>query len=93
MLVIVLSPVTCCREECKHIQDNNGYLVCDDYQVGLVFSNSETVFALTATQPIDKYSGQWQDVGDSSKSHRAAGISLATADTTSTYLLYIFLNR
>lgn len=55
------------REECKYIQDGSGYLVCDDYQVGLVFNNYDSVFALTASQPLDKYSDQWKSSDSSAK--------------------------
>lgn len=57
----------CCREECKYVQDSSGYLVCDDYQIGLIFSNSDPVFALTATQPLDKYIDQWRSSDSSSR--------------------------
>ena len=55
------------REECKYMQDGSGYLVCDDYQVGLVFNNHDSVFALTASQPLDKYSDQWKSSNSSTK--------------------------
>jgi len=71
------------EDEAVFIQDGRGYLVSDDYQVGLVLDHVDTVFALTKSQPLDKYSGQWSALSclatpQSSRSSIPASSNLST---------------
>ncbi|XP_065911817.1 uncharacterized protein [Dysidea avara] len=70
--------------EATHIQDGRGYLVSDDYQVGLVFDHVDTLFALTKSQLLDKYSAQWSTPScpvtpQSSRSSVPASSNISTA--------------